>query len=146
MATRLRPISHEEKLSVVDHLDELRTRLIVCAITLGITFAVCFWQNHRLLEILNKPLEKSTPTAQRTEGGRLSGVAAAQTRLRSGIDRAAKSLGQVATSEKLGTAADRQELARAAAGLAAAAKALPQTVPKRRPITTGVGEPFTTTL
>jgi sec-independent protein translocase protein TatC len=146
MATRLRPISHEDKLSVVDHLDELRTRLIVCGITLAITFAVCFWQNHRLLEILNKPLEKSTPTAQRTEGGRLSGVAAAQTRLRSGIDRAAKSLGQVATSEKLGTAADRQELARAAAGLAAAAKALPQTVPKRRPITTGVGEPFVTTL
>jgi sec-independent protein translocase protein TatC len=147
MATALRPISHEDRLSVVDHLGELRTRLVVCAITLAITFGFCFWQNHRLLEILNKPLEASTPTAQKTaQGGRLSGVAAAQTRLRGGVDRAARALGQVAKSGKVGTTRDRQELARAAAGLAAAARALPQTVPKRRPITTGVGEPFVVSL
>src|SRR3954454_1112223 len=147
MATALRPISHEDRLSVVDHLGELRTRLVVCAITLAITFGFCFWQNHRLLEILNKPLEASTPTAQKTaQGGRLSGVAAAQTRLRGGVDRAAKALGQVAKSGKVGTTRDQQELARAAAGLAAAARALPQTVPKRRPITTGVGEPFVVSL
>jgi sec-independent protein translocase protein TatC len=147
MATALRPISHEDRLSVVDHLGELRTRLVVCAITLAIAFGFCFWQNHRLLEILNKPLEASTPTAQKTaQGGRLSGVAAAQTRLRGGVDRAARALGQVAKSGKVGTTRDRQELARAAAGLAAAARALPQTVPKRRPITTGVGEPFVVSL
>jgi sec-independent protein translocase protein TatC len=147
MATALRPVGHEDKLSVVDHLDELRTRLIICAVTLAVTFGVAFWQNEALLDILNKPLEESTPTAQRTEGGgRLSGVAAAQTRLRSGVDRAAKALGQVARSGEVGTAADRRELARAAAGLAAAARALPQTAPQRRPITTGVGEPFVVTL
>jgi len=52
----------------------------------------------------------------------------------------------VAKGGKAGTTRDQQELARAAAGLAAAARALPQTVPKRRPITTGVGEPFVVSL
>ena len=32
MARRIRPISHEDRLSVVDHLDELRSRLIVCVL------------------------------------------------------------------------------------------------------------------
>ena len=31
MATAIRPIGHEDRLSLVDHLDELRTRLIVSA-------------------------------------------------------------------------------------------------------------------
>src|SRR3954452_21951926 len=117
MATALRPISHEDRLSVVDHLGELRTRLVVCVITLAITFGFCFWQNHRLLEILNKPLEASTPTAQKTaQGGRLSGVAAAQTRLRGGVDRAAKALGQVAKSGKGGSTRGQQAPPRAARG------------------------------
>ncbi len=30
MAKALRPIGHEDRLSIVDHLDELRSRLIVC--------------------------------------------------------------------------------------------------------------------
>ena len=30
MATALRPIRHEDRLSLVEHLDELRTRLIIC--------------------------------------------------------------------------------------------------------------------
>src|SRR3954454_20307821 len=123
MATALRPISHEDRLSVVDHPGERRPRRVVCVIAPAIPFGFCFWQNHRLLEILNKPLEASTPTAQKTaQGGRLSGVAAAQTRLRGGVDRAAKALGQVAESGKIGTTRDRRELGRAAAGLAAAAR------------------------
>jgi sec-independent protein translocase protein TatC len=146
MATALRPIGHEDRLSVVDHLDELRGRLIICAVTLGVAFGICFWQNHNLISLLNRPLEASTPSAQKTGPGRLSGAAAAQTRLRIGVAEAGRALGQVAKSEKVGTAADRQQLARAARGLDAAARALPATVPKRQPITTGVGEPFTVTL
>ena len=34
MATTIRAIGHEDKLSLVDHLDELRTRLIVSAVAL----------------------------------------------------------------------------------------------------------------
>ena len=146
MATALRPIGHEDRLTVVDHLDELRSRLVVSAVVLAAAFAVCFWQNDRLLEILNRPLERSTPTAQEAGQGRLSGVAAAQTRLRTGVADAAVALEKVSRSGRVGTAADRRELARAAGGLAAAAKALPAAVPRRQPITTGVGEPFTVTL
>jgi sec-independent protein translocase protein TatC len=40
----------------VEHLDELRTRLVVCAVVLGVALALCFWQNHLLLEIAQQPL------------------------------------------------------------------------------------------
>jgi len=53
---RVRPVSHEEQLSLVDHLDELRSRLIYALFAFGIAFAFCGWQNHRILEIVNKPL------------------------------------------------------------------------------------------
>src|SRR5438445_10219462 len=60
MATALRPIGHEDRLSLVDHLDELRTRLIISAAALAIAFGVCLWQNHELLHIINKPLQTQT--------------------------------------------------------------------------------------
>jgi sec-independent protein translocase protein TatC len=55
---RIRPISHEDRLSVVDHLDELRTRLIVCAVAFVAAWALTAWQNHLVLEIVNAPLPK----------------------------------------------------------------------------------------
>ena len=56
MAKRLKPVAHDDRLSLVEHLDELRSRLIVSAIVFGIAFAACFWQDERLLEIANAPL------------------------------------------------------------------------------------------
>ena len=56
MARRIRPISHEDRLSVVDHLDELRSRLIVSALAFGVAWAFTAWQNHLILEIVNAPL------------------------------------------------------------------------------------------
>ena len=53
---RIKPIEHEERLSIVEHLDELRSRLVVCAFVLAIAFGLCFWQNHLLLDIANNPL------------------------------------------------------------------------------------------
>jgi sec-independent protein translocase protein TatC len=52
----MRPIAHEDRLSVVDHLDELRSRLIVCAVAFLVAWALTGWQNHLVLEIVNKPL------------------------------------------------------------------------------------------
>src|SRR5436309_59313 len=65
MASALRPIRHEDRLSLVDHLDELRTRLMVCAAVLAVAFGLCLWQNHRLLHIINKPLPAFTPSERR---------------------------------------------------------------------------------
>jgi sec-independent protein translocase protein TatC len=53
---RIRPISHEDRLSVVDHLDELRTRLIVCVVAFCVAWSLTAWQNHLVLEIVNAPL------------------------------------------------------------------------------------------
>lgn len=146
MATALRPIGHEDRLTIVDHLDELRTRLIVCAITLAVAFGVCFWQNGTLIDVLNKPLKDSTPTAQDSKGnGRLAQVAAAQQVVQRGFAATARAFEALAGAENL-TPAQRSALAAAAAQTSAAARALPDTTPKRVPITTGVGEPFTVTL
>ena len=57
MATALRPVGHEERLTLVGHLEELRTRLIICVAALAVAFGVCYWQNDAVLEILNRPLE-----------------------------------------------------------------------------------------
>lgn len=53
---RLRPISHDDRLSVVDHLDELRSRIVVSALAFAVAFGLTTWQNHRVLEIVNRPL------------------------------------------------------------------------------------------
>lgn len=53
---RIRPISHEDRLSVVDHLDELRSRLVVSALAFVVAWAFTGWQNHLILEIVNGPL------------------------------------------------------------------------------------------
>jgi sec-independent protein translocase protein TatC len=56
MARRVRPIAHEERLSVVDHLDELRTRLILSLVAFMAAFSLTFWQNEKVLSIVNEPL------------------------------------------------------------------------------------------
>ncbi len=53
---RVRPISPEDELELVDHLDELRARIVVSAVVFGVALALCFWQNHLLLELANGPL------------------------------------------------------------------------------------------
>jgi sec-independent protein translocase protein TatC len=56
MARRVKAVSHEDRLTLVEHLDELRSRLIVCILVLGVALALCFWQNHLLLEVAQHPL------------------------------------------------------------------------------------------
>ncbi|HEX3363404.1 MAG TPA: twin-arginine translocase subunit TatC, partial [Solirubrobacterales bacterium] len=56
MPRRVRAVSHEDQLSLVDHLDELRHRIVVCLVVFGVALALCFWQNHLLLEVAQHPL------------------------------------------------------------------------------------------
>jgi sec-independent protein translocase protein TatC len=53
---RLRPVDFEDRLTLVEHLDELRTRIIISIAAFTVAFALCFWQNSRLLDIANAPL------------------------------------------------------------------------------------------
>ena len=58
---RVKAIAHDERLSLVDHLDELRTRIIICGITVVGALSVCFWQNDLALEIAEAPLPADAP-------------------------------------------------------------------------------------
>jgi sec-independent protein translocase protein TatC len=55
-ATRLQRVGRDDRLSVVEHLDELRRRVIVSVIALVVAFAVAYAFNDQLLEILQWPL------------------------------------------------------------------------------------------
>jgi sec-independent protein translocase protein TatC len=56
-----RPIGHDDRLTLVEHLDELRSRLVISVIAFAIALGLCFWQNHQLLKIVNDPLGKREP-------------------------------------------------------------------------------------
>jgi sec-independent protein translocase protein TatC len=53
---RAQRTGHADELSLVDHLDELRTRIIVSACALLVAVGLCFWQNDLLLAVANGPL------------------------------------------------------------------------------------------
>jgi sec-independent protein translocase protein TatC len=53
---RLRPVDFEDRLTLVEHLDELRSRIIISIVAFAVAFGICFWQNDRLLDIANAPL------------------------------------------------------------------------------------------
>jgi len=68
VATAIRPVGHEDRLSVIEHLDELRNRLIISVGAFVVAFALCLVFNHQILTIVNKPLKETTQ--KRTEEGK----------------------------------------------------------------------------
>jgi sec-independent protein translocase protein TatC len=138
----LRPVGHEDRLSIVDHLDELRSRLMVCGAVLVVAFGICFWQSGALLGVLNGPLPSPSKTTASNHLGGLTNDSVAASK---DIASSASLFKQLSLSSDL-SLPDSALIAAAADRLNAAAKALPQATPKNVPITIGVGEPFTTTL
>ena len=59
---RMRPIEHEDELSLVEHLGELRTRIIISLAAFGVALGLCFWQNHLILRLMNAPLGGRRPS------------------------------------------------------------------------------------
>ncbi len=53
---RVKAVSSDDRLTLVEHLDELRFRVIVSLAVFGAALALCFWQNHLLLELAGGPL------------------------------------------------------------------------------------------
>jgi sec-independent protein translocase protein TatC len=53
---RIKPIGHEDELSVVDHLDELRSRMMVALAAFLVAFGLTTWQSDLVLGIVNAPL------------------------------------------------------------------------------------------
>ena len=138
----LRPVAHDDRLSLVEHLDELRTRIIIGLVAFLACFALAFWQNDRVLDIMNRPLEK-TAFSKGSEDPfeRTAAFSAAQKRL---YLQQATQYGALASEKDL-SAETRRQLAEIARTAEATARAAPNASP-RRPVTLGVGEPFTATF
>lgn len=60
MQARIKPVAHDAHLSIVDHLDELRSRLISLIVVFVAALAVAYWQNDALLDFVNRPLPEGT--------------------------------------------------------------------------------------
>ncbi|HYB27614.1 MAG TPA: twin-arginine translocase subunit TatC [Solirubrobacteraceae bacterium] len=143
MAKVLRPIGHEDRLSIVDHLDELRSRLMVCLAVLLVAFGICFWQNHALLTLLNRALPHNSSVT--TQQGLGSVASESVLQRNADLDQAAADRTE---SESPGLSAQARQLdLQAAAAFERLARDLPKAAPtQEKPITIGVGEPFTVTL
>src|SRR3954469_13684042 len=53
---RLRPVDFEDRPTLRAHTDALRTRIVISIVAFSVAFALCYWQNDRLLDIANSPL------------------------------------------------------------------------------------------
>jgi sec-independent protein translocase protein TatC len=53
---RVKSLAYEDEVSLVEHLDELRARVVVSLTVFGVALALCFWQNQLLIELANAPL------------------------------------------------------------------------------------------
>src|SRR3954470_2664092 len=139
-------ISHEARLPVLAHVDELRVRLIVSVATLAIAFGFAFWQNHALLNVLNRPLANATTGALEHSRGPLARSARTQEALRVALDRQRVAFEQLARVSTRQPPAERRALALAAQANADAVAATPSELQGRQPVTLGIGEPFSQTL
>ncbi len=141
MAKVLRPIGHEDRLSIVDHLDELRNRLFVCLAVLAVAFAVCYWQNNTLLNLLNRALPPADP--DRIQQDRRADAGQRGRRKEPGSGRQ----GITGPVDLTGPVGCRPGcVRRGGEGSPAGGQGAAQKNPKNQPITIGVGEAFTTTL
>jgi sec-independent protein translocase protein TatC len=145
MATRLKPIAHDDRLSLVEHLDELRTRVIICIVAFSVAFGICLWQDDTVLRIVNQPLadvaNKKPCDETRDPLEQADCWQQAQKKVNEQIADTARALADDAQANSA-LRAQAQDLAAAAS---AAAESSPRTSPKR-PVTLGVGEPLTATL
>ena len=139
----LRPVGHEDKLSLVEHLDELRTRIIVSLVLFTACFGLCFWQNDRVIDIVNRPVEKTAFKKDAKTKDPLEQSATFQQETK----KAFAQLRAYIAVRQAGGASAREVAAvrRLEAALARAIAAAPNRA-ARRPVTLGIGEPFFATL
>jgi sec-independent protein translocase protein TatC len=146
MATAIRTVGHEDRLSLVEHLDELRTRLIVSGVVLAIAFGVCLWQNHALLEIINEPLTSQTKKQVEKGQGTVGQAVLGQQGVLNVSRDAQAALNALAKPGSGLSSAARAQLLPLIAALRQDVAKIPTKPQGDRPVTLGVGEPFTTTL
>jgi sec-independent protein translocase protein TatC len=138
--TAIRGIEHEARLPVLDHVGELRVRLMIALAAFTVAFGLAFWQNHAVLSLLNRPLAQTSAHA----AGPLAQTARTEQNLRAALLRQRIAFRALARRQE-GQPTTEQALTAAASADAAAAASIP-TTPQGRPVTLGIGEPFTQTV
>jgi sec-independent protein translocase protein TatC len=146
MAVAVGSIGHEDRVSVVDHLEELRARLIVCLAVIAVAFGLCFWQNNALLEIVNAPLAHQTQKQVRAGNGPLGSTYTVQQSARTVAVQLQTVVRALERPGSGASAATRSSLARVTPRLDGAIEQLSAAPQGNKPVTLGIGEPFTTTL
>src|SRR3954465_12335147 len=141
-----RAISHEARLPLLAHVDELRTRLIVSAAVLAVAFAFAFWQNHAVLNVLNRPLASATSGALKRSHGPLADAARTQQAVRLALSRQRVAFEQLARASTARPPAERRALTAAAKADGRAVAITPTELSGRQPVTLGIGEPFGQTV
>src|SRR5579859_3460262 len=140
----IRSVSHDEQLSVVSHLDELRTRLLVSLAALSVAFGFCFWQNHALLHLIDSPLAHQTQQQVRDGHGPLGATYQVQRSARDIAVQLHAVVGVLRTQHQ--SSASQAALASVGTGLDRDIARLSAPPRGDRPVTLGIGEPFTTTV
>lgn len=141
--TVLRPIHYDDRLSVVDHLDELRKRIFVCIGALVVAFCFCFAFNHPLIQALNRALPASAKTGLGDQAHENATLHSALAGLGSALDGLSHSLQHA--HQAVPGAAHYAQLAAHYAHMGATV--LPTSASaQEKPLVLGVGESFTTTL
>src|SRR6201747_1229971 len=139
-------VGHEDRLSVVDHLTELRVRLIVSLAALAVAFGFCMWQNHALLHIINKPLATQTQKQVKKGNGPLGATYTVQQSARTVAKQLQNVTGALDRPGSGVSPATRTALAGVSPELDKAIKGLSKAPEGNKPVTLGIGEPFTTTI
>jgi sec-independent protein translocase protein TatC len=146
MASAVGSIGHEDRLSVVDHLEELRSRLIVSLAVVAVAFGLCFWQNHALLKIINKPLAHETQKQVKAGNGPLGATYTVQQSARTVATQLAVVVQALERPQSGASAATKSSLEHVGPTLQGAIDHLSSAPQGNKPVTLGIGEPFTTTL
>lgn len=146
MATAIRPVGYDDRLSVVEHLDELRSRLIIALAAFVLAFTVCLVFNHQLLRVINHPLKVTTEKRTQEGKGILGQIYVGHKALReldasyarslkalSGPDSGLKPAARTALTQELGL--QRRLIGQLPAGPSGS-----------QPVTLGPGEPFSATF
>ncbi|MBV8217995.1 MAG: twin-arginine translocase subunit TatC [Solirubrobacterales bacterium] len=136
-------VGHEDTLSTVGHLDELRTRLIRSLVVIAVAFGVCFWQNNRLLHLINRPLAHQTQAQVRAGHGPLGATYAVAQSARDVAVQLDTAVGVLSPNQPPAARASLKQVERRLEHDIATLSIPPQ---GDKPVTLGIGEPFTTTI
>ena len=136
-------VGHEDTISTVGHLDELRTRLILSLVAIAVAFGLCFWQNNRLLHVIDRPLARQTQAQVRAGHGPLGATYSVARSTRDVAVQLGAVIGVVSRNQPPGARAALKQVERRLQHDIATLSIPPA---GDKPVTLGIGEPFTTTV